>query len=162
MKETFEPPETTRFHVASEESLRPHAQAMPRTAGWSRPDADDGEGRSPGSRVAALIPSSWGGALRSQLRAQRRTFTGFPFHRRSTGGTFTAEGLLRRSMACQSRPQRLERGFIFPRGWSEPAKITEDQRHEGRYPSRLPSDQRSDEQRHHLPDALDLGPGRRH
>ena len=55
------------------------ASAAPRTAGWSRPGADDGGGRSPGSRVVALIPSSWGGALRLQLRAQHRNFTGFPF-----------------------------------------------------------------------------------
>ena len=61
----------------------------PRAAGWSRPGADDGEGRSPGSRVDAPFPGLVGeGALRLQLRAQRRFHTGFPFHRRSTGGTF--------------------------------------------------------------------------
>ena len=70
--------------------------------------------------------------------------------------------LLRRSTACQSRPQRLERRSAFPRGWSEPAKITEDQRHEDRYPPRLPHDQGADDRRHRLRDPLHLGQGRRH
>jgi len=57
------------------------------------------------------------------LRAQRRFRTGFPFHRRSTGGTFTMPWLLHRSTACQSQPQRLDRASAFPAGWSETSQF---------------------------------------
>src|SRR5206468_8335124 len=75
---SFYPPETTQF-MSPRRSRASRARVTPRTAGWSRPGADDGGGRSPGSRVVALIPSWWGGARRLQLRAQRWIFTGFPF-----------------------------------------------------------------------------------
>src|SRR5207237_46696 len=88
------PPETTHAHVASEEPRSRYGQTAPRTAGWSRPGADDGGGRSPGSRVVALIPSSWGGALRLQLRAQRRTCTGFPFSPPFDGRHLRSGGLI--------------------------------------------------------------------
>ena len=75
-------------HVVSEELARRMAAAMPRTIGWSRPGADD-ERR----QVSWLaMPASWR-ARRSQLRAQRRIFTGFPFHPAVAGGTFAGAGL---------------------------------------------------------------------
>ena len=56
------------------------AAAAPRTAGWSRPGADDGEGRSPGSRVSALISPLAGEGLAAYSCGHSAGFrTGFPF-----------------------------------------------------------------------------------
>jgi len=56
-------------NVVSEEPRAANRPATPRTIGWSRPGADDGEGR--------FLTY---GSGRLQLRAQRRISAGFPFH----------------------------------------------------------------------------------
>jgi large subunit ribosomal protein L31 len=59
------------------------------------------------------------------LRAQRRIFTGFPFHRLLTDSTFADPGAMPCVMACQSALYRLMARLDFLTGWSEPADIRE-------------------------------------
>jgi hypothetical protein len=104
--------------VASEEKA---VAASPRAGGWSRPGTDDGEGR--------FLTD---GSSRTQLRAQRRIFRRLPFSpfpRRVYGvnGTFAADGVSGGTTPCQSRHAPLNAPLALHPGWSEPAKIQENQ-----------------------------------
>jgi len=70
------------MNVASEEPPRRQGTPEPRADGWTRPGADDGEGRSPGLRLECVITLCGWDARRLQLRAQRRNFDRLPIFTR--------------------------------------------------------------------------------
>src|SRR4051812_27346340 len=92
--------------------------------GWSRPDADDGQGRSPGSRLwkATLPPSAPRHPLR--IRGSPPTVAGtapalvrLPFSPTlASAAPLATSGLGGGGEACQLRPSRLWAADLFQAG----------------------------------------------
>ena len=110
---------TTTSHVVSEDTAGASVPTMPRAAGWTRPDADDSEGRSPGFAGHGLISPVVGEGLAAYSCGHSAGFdTGFPFHHRLTAAPSLEARLGLAAMACQSAgaaargPHRLSRRLV--------------------------------------------------